>query len=182
MVSSKCLFNSEETLAYYYNHSIEVWGWGCTRDIWRKFEKSNEKELLRFWLENYNGNFINKWNNIHDLLVSKNIDTWDFPFKSFLFKQGVSIISFNKNMVENKGFDSGTHETLQNKVPWFNYPFDSKTFELNQKYIKHFEKIHIFNTRKLIKSILSFSLYKLGYVRLRKGIKRTKYIIDALNH
>ena len=92
------------------------------------------------------------------------------------------IISFNKNMVENKGFDSGTHETLQNKVPWFNYPFDSKTFELNQKYIKHFEKIHIFNTRKLIKSILSFSLYKLGYVRLRKGIKRTKYLIDALNH
>lgn len=176
VVSSKCLFYSERELEYYLNDSIEVWGWGCTSDVWKKFQRSKDEDLLNFWLKDYKGNFILKWNNIQDLLSSRRIDTWDFPFKSFLFKEGIKTISFNKNLVNNKGFDSGTHRTSQNEIFWHQQSLSEETLKLNQKYIKNFEKIHIYNFRKCIKSVLGRLLYSLGYLRIGYRIISIKKI------
>lgn len=174
VLSSKCNFDSPLPMQYYLNHSIQVWGWGCTKDVWDDFQESSTENLINFWRNEFEGNFFFKWINIVDTITTTQIDTWDYSFKSHLISKDIKTISFNRNMINNKGFDSGTHKTSKNLIPFFNESFEPSVIKLNQSLISEFNRKNFYSIKGMFKAVINYLLFNLGYIRVGNKIKSRK--------
>ena len=174
VLSSKCLFKSSLPVQYFFNHSVQVWGWGCTRDVWNGFTNTSTEDLVNFWRNEYKGNFFFKWINIVNTIVSVKIDTWDYSFKSYLLYKNIKTISFNRNMVDNKGFDSGTHKTTKSLIPFFTESVESNSIKLNQSLISEFNRKDFYSIRGMFKAVINYLLFNLGFIRVGYKIKARK--------
>jgi hypothetical protein len=174
VVAAQCLFNSPKSLQYYISHSIQVWGWGCTKDVWEGFINNNPEDLFKFWNDEFKGNFFFKWTNFIKSLIAESINTWDYSFKSYLISKDIKTVSFNKSMVDNKGFDSGTHKTTKSKIPFFTNKIVPTNIILNQKLVKKFNNKEFLSVKNIFIAISNYFLFQLGFFRIGKKIKPVK--------
>lgn len=178
LICSNCIFDDPGNLKYYYNHSFQAWGWACSKKVWSNFKILKNKDLFSFWSKEFKGNYFIKWNNFSRSLSSNHIDTWDYIFKTFIFKSKIKILSFNKLLVNNVGHDGGTHNTKANNLKLYDIILDNSLLEkihYNDQLLTKHEKIDYFYPRKIFIAILSNFLYLLGLYRVGTKLYRTKW-------
>lgn len=109
--------NVQNKESYYFSRMQFCWGWATWARAWKSFDfdiNENYKKVLKS-----NGYFKNplvryKWKSIFSMMRKHEIDTWDYQWAYKIFeKDGLCIIP-NINLVQNIGFDFGTHFTGSN--------------------------------------------------------------------
>jgi hypothetical protein len=101
--------------SYYFSLIPHIWGWATWRRAWKHY-KLNITDLEQFKAEHRDVLPLMPMKML-DLISSNQLDTWDAQWQYAIVKQGGLSITPNINMVQNIGFESGTHTT--GKEPLF---------------------------------------------------------------
>ena len=125
--------------SYYFSKYNHLWGWATWRRCWKYYDKD-----IKFWKEwrkskewtNTCPDFIERifWTKMFDEYLSKNLNSWAYPWLlTAFYRKGLTIIP-KENLVRNIGFfGGGTHEFAEDNLI-------TKNFSIN-RILDHPKKI-----------------------------------------
>jgi hypothetical protein len=103
--------------SYYFSKYFHCWGWATWRRTWNYYDGH-----ISFWPKwkqslDWISKFSNKeerqyWSSVFDKVYLNQIDTWDYPFITCLWKKGGFNIIPNVNLVSNIGFGENATHTI----------------------------------------------------------------------
>ncbi len=106
--------------SYYFSIYAQVWGWATWRRSWEKYDvkmKSwNTWKLQNNWKQFFNKDYKRKYfENKFNQVFKNEIDTWDYQWQFCIWKNNGLVVTPNKNLIQNIGFNkNATHTTKEN--------------------------------------------------------------------
>jgi hypothetical protein len=108
-ISGSCFLRKKIDLQsdYYFSRYLHIWGWGTWARAWQAY-RSEQWTWPDGGFEHYFPNSskaeTDYWNKIYGCFKSGELETWDYPWMSYLWGKNMASITPAENLVLNSGF------------------------------------------------------------------------------
>lgn len=108
-VSGTCFLSKKIELQsdYYFSRYLHIWGWGTWARAWqayRSVEWTWPDGGFQDYFPNTSKAETDYWNKIYGHFKSGELETWDYPWMSYLWSKNMVSITPAENLVLNSGF------------------------------------------------------------------------------
>jgi len=108
-ISGSCFLSKKIDLqsSYYFSRYLHIWGWGTWARAWQAYRSRKwtwPNGGFQHYFPDSSKPEIDYWNKIYDRLKSGQLETWDYPWMSYLWENNMASITPAENLVWNSGF------------------------------------------------------------------------------
>lgn len=91
----------------FFSRYLHIWGWATWARAWNSYDRTCwqwPKDGFGAYFPNANKEEKKYWNKIYERVSAGEIQTWDYPWVSHLWKRGWVSITPSQNLITNRGF------------------------------------------------------------------------------
>ena len=180
-VSGNCYLPIKANLdsSYFYSRYPQIWGWATWARAWNAYDRSRWYWPQGGYEEYFPGSPKEEaeyWDTLMKRVEKMEIQTWDYPWISFLFWKKWVCVTPAQNLVKNVGIGPGATHTLDPKVD----PGWARQERLNPPYRKPAE----FHTDQSLDHLVFQNHYRRMsgrssfWTRLRKNVFRILPLLE----
>jgi hypothetical protein len=108
-ISGSCFLSKKIDLQsdYYFSRYLHIWGWGTWARAWKAYRSEKwtwPDQGFQHYFPDASKAENDYWNKIYGRFKSDQLDTWDYPWLSYLWKKNMASITPAENLVWNSGF------------------------------------------------------------------------------
>lgn len=108
-ISGSCFLSRKIDLQsdYYFSRYLHIWGWGTWARAWQAYRSTKwtwPAGGFQHYFPDSSKAEIDYWNKIYGRFKSGQLQTWDYPWMSYLWEKNMSSITPAENLVWNSGF------------------------------------------------------------------------------
>ena len=120
-VSGNCFLpkTAAPSADYFFSRYLHIWGWATWARAWNAYDREKWSWPARGYREFFphaNRTEENYWNRIFARVSSGEINTWDYPWACWFWRQGWVSITPAQNLVNNRGFGAEATHTKDRSV------------------------------------------------------------------
>ncbi len=120
-ISGNCFLprTTEMSTDYFYSRYLHIWGWATWARAWNSYDPRRwfwPEGGFRAYFPEAEEKESRYWNRIYSRVSTGKIQTWDYPWISYLWSRGWISITPSQNLVANRGFGPDATNTRDESV------------------------------------------------------------------